>query len=338
MRAFPIGFLVIFSGSLPSLAWAGGQVKVSSMVEGARILVDEVDQGVTTPALLPDVAPGLHMVTVISGCQRGDEKVMVAEGSAEELFIEMAPVNGMILVNAVPAEAHVSIDGMPATGASDEPVQVNCGSHAISAQYSGFQPTFINLDVGPGEQVVLPIRLEALGFGRLVVQVAPTDSSVFIDGNQLSVGAIDTTTVVEGPHVLDVKHEGFAPEERQFVLQADNEARFDIALTPLDDYKAPREQGSKKRIKGTTVAGIALGIGGLASGGYALTELRRTSNAHAEYAQLMDEANLKQNPALAGAADDYYVSNVQPHLVNTWAAGIAAGVLLAGGATLIIAF
>lgn len=343
--SLPLGALLLALAPLPGRA--AGPLRVSADRDGAKVIVDGEDTGLTTPAVVPDLAPGWHEVTVVAGCERADTRVEV--GEAVDVVLDLEPMPGRLVIETEPAQANVTIDNEPATGAIGDPIEVSCGTHSVGASYPGYQSAFVNVEVGPGQDLVLPLRLDALGKARLVVTVDPPDAAVVLDDHKLSVGNFDGS-ILATPHLLEVDRDGYRVHREQFVAEEGQEVRFDIALErepaaaapaevaaqplPTEPLQPPARRGSKA----AKVAGAVLGAGGMASAAVSFMAYEATANVYENYQNMVDAANATNDPALADRANTYFDEQVVPVRRLTWTTGAAAAVMLTGGVVLFVAF
>jgi len=102
-----------------NLAADFGGLNVNSTPPGAMITIDGNATGKATPALFPQLATGLHIVTVdLEGYGRQVENVRIAAGSSERLDLKLSPKMGRLTVMTVdesgaPCVGTLSIDGSP---------------------------------------------------------------------------------------------------------------------------------------------------------------------------------------------------------------------------------
>lgn len=103
----------------------GGSIRVESEPPGAAISVDGRPTGAATPALLPNLAPSGHRVTLeLAGFRPWSQVAQVAEGSMETLRARLVPLPFAISASIAaerPGEIDVALralrpDGTPAEG------------------------------------------------------------------------------------------------------------------------------------------------------------------------------------------------------------------------------
>ncbi|MDE4908416.1 PEGA domain-containing protein [Methanogenium marinum] len=121
-----------------------GRITVASVPSNAEIYLNGEFEG-TTRKTLQEVVPGTYDVVIKkNGYDDWTGRVDVAAGKISEVIAELSPSKVLILVNTVPEEVSVSIDGV----------------------YSGTTPLEI-----PSEQGLHTIRIEKFGYERIETEV-----------------------------------------------------------------------------------------------------------------------------------------------------------------------
>jgi hypothetical protein len=91
----------------------------------------------------------------------GEEDVAAAAGRAMHTLAPRVPVVRVWVTGEASAGATATIDGRPAP--PGQPVRVDPGAHRISVKAPGARPTESTIEVGEGQRVDVPVRLEAEG-------------------------------------------------------------------------------------------------------------------------------------------------------------------------------
>lgn len=315
-------------------ARAGGAVQVLTDATGARIQVDGVDTRLKAPGILVDVPAGQHSIVLIQRCRRGEATVEVVDGDSVAVEITLEEIPGSLLVRPDPPEAEVTIDGASVDGPTDVPTVIGCGEHTVSARDYGHVPALVTIFVGPGEAVVLPVKLASVGVGFLQISVVPTNARLRLDGQHIGEGRLDDFEVIAGAHALRAELDGYEAAERQFVLADGGTASFDIAMRPLP--KAPRKKTARAPISGAHIAGMSLGMVGLGAGVVAGFEFTQARSAYDEY--LLRKRSVEAGRRPVAFADEWFDEQVLPHRSRMQVAGIAATALVASGVVFVVTF
>jgi predicted Ser/Thr protein kinase len=129
---------------------------IATTPEGARIEVDGKPIPDKTPAALHGLAPGRHAIRVTAaGRAAVDRVVTIAPGSSTALVINMPPPQRNVLVRSIPSGAMVYLDGHP----------IGPAPATVVANEDDFHE----------------LRLEKLGFARLIRAITPDDREAELD-------------------------------------------------------------------------------------------------------------------------------------------------------------
>jgi len=333
----------LLAATVSSTAWAGGAVKVSSDVVGMQIFIDGADTGLTTPATVGNLSAGRHEVRVRGDCRVGAKLVDVVDGATVDASLSTAEGRGQLTVDVVPAEASVRIDGAAVSG----PHVVSCGEHTVIVTHPGHLQAVVKVDVDVDERRGIDVELEELGTATLVMTVVPDTAEVVLDGRVIGTGSITDDTVPAGPHIIEVRADGFVPASQQLLIDA-GETRaytFDlqpaegavvppaVASGPIDDGKGPGRSPRQSTISPLKATGIGVATVGVGLGIYGLTRFGKAGEAYQEY---VDRSANGPGPEseIAAIRDDEIVPLRNLGLVTT---GLGTA-MLAGGITLVVAF
>lgn len=315
-----------------AVAHASGEVLVRTSPAGAGLRVDGEGTPYVSPASL-QLSPGVHRIDAALGCDRGWAEVVVQSGQTVEVELPLKRATGTVTFLPRPAAMTITIDGMPVSR-SDRPVEVPCGEHRVKATLEGATPVVLSLDVGPGQNLSLPIELEVRGTGSIAVDVSPEIAIVSLDGEEQGMGDRVLADIPEGPHQIAVVAEGYTSTTRNLVLGAGElrEERIDLQpIGPLAEPRAPLDGAKIGRIAGWSSIGIGTGL--LALAGYQYLSHRDEWDQYQQYGEAVERGEL--SPA---AYDAYYESQLAPAHRTTLVSGISGGMVLGLGLGLVLVF
>lgn len=319
---------LLFSGS----AWASGSVEVTSRPRGGAIFVDGKDTEKTTPATISGLADGSHEIAVRGDCVAARQTVTVEPGVTPIVALELAPQDGTLELSLTPSTASVELDGAPLAWSPGVPVLVTCGSHRLKVTAKGYQTELVDVRAVAGDNSVIALVLDELGTGRLEIDVAPTEATVWLDERKLGTGP-QQLDVTAGPHALRAGHEGYLDQERQVLVEVGEDLPVAFSLQPVSTNTTvivQKDRGRRPWI-GLTVAGI--GVAGLAWG---TTEYLQGQSGWAEFQDRRGEIEDGHWPDSYDDdpkewAYDVYDSKVKNHRTRMLIGDIVGGVLLTGG-------
>jgi len=111
---------------------------VVSDARGAEVWLDGTRVAAQTPARLPRVAPGRHVLQVLTRLKSFERTIQVEPGKETRLRAVLAPVRGRLTVRSRPPGARVTVDGKPI---GETPVTVDplpAGPHAVEVAKPGY--------------------------------------------------------------------------------------------------------------------------------------------------------------------------------------------------------
>lgn len=187
--------------------WA--DVTVTSDPEGAEIFVDGESTGQTTPAVV-EILAGEHEVRLqAEGHESHRQRLLVAAEETRELpTVTLARADSRLALDSTPAGAGITLNG-EFQGETPLELAVQSGTrYRLQAFRSGYAPASRTLELEPGEERALSLRLERLT-GTVVVQAQPEDARLYVNGE--AVGAANQRLELPTePHRLEVRLDGYA--------------------------------------------------------------------------------------------------------------------------------
>jgi hypothetical protein len=326
-------FLLVLLSAFTTSAHAAGEVYVSSVVPGARILLDGAETGMLTPATVKGIVAGSHNIMLIDGCARGESTVDIVDEATARVTIPLISGGGTLMVQVVPAVATVELDGNPITAGPGVPMSVSCGAHTISVQADGHMPAVLTVDVDYGQKLVLPIELDVLGYGDIILDLSPRTTEVWLDGEPKGRGSQELAAILAGPHMLHLEADGRTSLDEVIILEQGQVLQLAYGLERAP--RAARSGGAKKAVA-SRLGGVLLTVGGTGVLAYAAYEYNQTALAYEDYLEVVGQVDAGEAPA--PWAEDDYADNVLPHAQRMQAAGVVGSLLLLSGVTLVVAF
>jgi serine/threonine-protein kinase len=160
-----------------------GYVYVSSVPQGALILVDGIAHESKTPALISELAQGNHQLAlVLEGYERLTQRVSVQADETLRASFDLRPAEGpgFLKMNAAPWAA-VYIDGDSVdTTPFNRLLTLDSGRHKIVLSNPDFPSFVMYTEISRGETTSVSIDLKN-EFGYLTLNVDPW-ADVYIDG------------------------------------------------------------------------------------------------------------------------------------------------------------
>jgi hypothetical protein len=198
-----------------TLGGGGGNIRVMSNVDGAKVFLDGTEQGVV-PLDIKDVKTGEHVLEVKApGYQTREEKVVINNGQSAIFKLDLNPGgDGVIKVLSPVPDAEVFIDGA-SVGKVPQEKSVTTGEHFVVVKLPGMKDFEEKVRVDPGQTVTVSAELKAVGKLRILSQ--PTGANVTINGVPSGVTPLEVDVEV-GDAVVRIESPGFRADERQLII------------------------------------------------------------------------------------------------------------------------
>lgn len=187
---------------------ATGALVVNTNPPGAMIAVDGEDRG-TSPLRL-DLAPGNHVVDVISDTGRRTIPVTIAAGSEVAHFIEApqaAPAaTGQLQIRTEPSGARITVDGQP-RGISPALIDgLAPGIHKVALEGAlGSVVEDVTVQAGAVASLIVPLNgAQGMPVSGWVAVSAPAEVQLYEDGRLLGSSRTDRIMALVGRHDLEI--------------------------------------------------------------------------------------------------------------------------------------
>lgn len=204
-----------------TLGGGGGNLRVLSNVDGAKVFVDGTEMGVV-PLDVKDVKPGEHIIELRApGYQVRREKVVTNNGQAQIFSFDLNPEAGAAdegtikVVSPVP-DADVFIDGA-SVGKVPQDKKIASGEHFVVVKLAGFKDFEQKVRVEPGQVITVSAELKAVG--RLRVLSTPEGAEVVVNGVPMGKTPLLDAEVEVGETVLRITAPGFRSIERTITIE-----------------------------------------------------------------------------------------------------------------------
>ena len=218
-------------------AW--GQMDLSSVPEGAEVLVDGNAVGVT-PLTTEVLETGTQLSVVLRGYKTWERQVSIKAGTREAYPpIELIVADGTVDVTSSPSGAHVNVGG---EFRGTTPVTIDLSplrDHRVELFLEGYSKAVRTIQTEPEGHSSLNVDLSPI-IGRIQLSLSPEDAEVLVNGRSLGTGS-QMLSLTAREHELVIRKDGYETRTQTITPRPEHEQSLDIRLLTLEQaYWATR--------------------------------------------------------------------------------------------------
>ncbi len=210
-----------------------GLLTFTTVPEGATVVVDEIELGVT-PIVDKPVAAGERQLRVLAERYLPHRAVIEVTGmeQAQSFEIELEPAWANIAISSIPVGATVYVDG-EAVAETPAMLEILQGEHQIALEMPRYRSWQQSLSVSAGvHQNLEPIRLEPAD-GILQLSSQPSGANVTVDGEYRGQTPLELSLEPDGKHQVVVFKPGYTRAVRSVELEPEEERDMNLRLKAL---------------------------------------------------------------------------------------------------------
>ncbi len=181
-----------------------GSLFISSQPPGAKVFMNQVDQGIT-PLTLENVPTGTYSFNLVRPLYLPEEfslEVRALEYTTHH--VELTSNFGMVTVETEPDGATVFLDGEEKGISPLTLSQLSAGSHRIRIVRSFYYETEDNFEIRSGDDLDKIYKLSPK-FGRVSVKSDPAGAEVLVDGQPKGITPVIVEPLMSGSHIITLK-------------------------------------------------------------------------------------------------------------------------------------
>ncbi len=197
----------------------GAVLRVTSQPDGAKVLLDGQEQGLTTLSL-QKIEPGQHLVEVHKDgffAQRRTVSLFKGEKKTEEFKLE--PLKGLVIIQTSPEGAEVDVDGAFRGKTPLLLTDLGLGDHAVVLRTEGYQPRKLALPIKDRVPIKLVTDL-ASDSAALNLSSEPAGAAVLLNGATRGTTPCKIDRIPSGTVDIEFNLKGYAAHRSQIVLKA----------------------------------------------------------------------------------------------------------------------
>ena len=222
------------SGQMMSTQKTYGRVDITSDPQGADILIDLIEYGVT-PKTIENIETGYHnLILNYPGYERLQKRIMVVEGQTLSVSEFLVPKTGSLSIITEPPGANVYLDNITRGQAPLDIFDLPVRDYIIRVELNNYQIIERRISVQYGENTTQKYNLEPLP-GKLSLFTTPSMAKINIDGKNYASGSngIASIELPVGRYTLNVAKDGYEPMQREVSIKPNDLGTLDINLKRL---------------------------------------------------------------------------------------------------------
>lgn len=256
---------------------ARGSLLIDADVPGAEIWIDGQKIEDTTPAMVPNLMEGPHVIEVRKEpALPWRQSVQVKKNETVKVTASLKATiggqGGIIQVISNIDGASVLLDGTVVGKTPINIKDVKPGEHVVEVRAKGYMPRDERVNINAGQSVVLKLDLNKSAGGTVVKIVAAVpEAEVFVDGGKLGT-APQEASLAPGPHVVVVRKEGYAPFEKKITVTANQPQTVTADLKAVGGLRfVSTPAGATVKIDGEAIGATPMVSEEIAAGEHVVT-------------------------------------------------------------------
>jgi hypothetical protein len=208
-----------------------GQIRVTTDPPGAVVICDGRMQE-DSPVTITNLEPGLHLLVIRKeGFQEYRQSPTVPAGQRVGVEIKLEPITGLALLQSVPPEVNVEIDGAHRGTTPLLLTDLPLGRYRVAASAPGYVPREMQLVLEDRTPREMNITLMP-DSGTLTVETEPAGAAVTVNGAARGTTPCVIESVPTGDARMEIRLSGYNPHRQDIRMLAGQQQTIRLALTP----------------------------------------------------------------------------------------------------------
>jgi len=231
----PLHFISGIAAALALTALTGCQKSEGEILDvrtsppGAVIEVDGQRAEGVTPMRLR-LQPGEHLVVASKeGSLETRASVTVRPGAVTPLDLVLRPLTGLVLIESLPAEAEVSVDGAFRGKTPLLLTDLPAGEHRFVVKREGYETKESVLVIADRQPKLLSMELKSL-LTAIKVLSTPEKAKVYLDGSYVGESPQSIQNVLAGRHQIRVEMDGYEQFQQDVEVKGKEEYTVNAPL------------------------------------------------------------------------------------------------------------
>ena len=211
-----------------------GTIDITTDPQGANILIDGVEVGVT-PKTIPNLETGPHnLILVYPGYERLQKRIMVEDGKTIPISEYLVPKTGSLSILSDPIGATVYLDNFVKGQTPLDIPELPVKDYMIRLELKDYQMLERRITIQYAENTTQKYSLDPLP-GKLNVFTSPARATILISGKRYTSNSsgIATIELPVGQYRIEIRKDGYGPLEKQVSIQPNGFGTLDINLKKI---------------------------------------------------------------------------------------------------------
>jgi|GEM_PF-4955427 len=242
-------FQVEFTGqSLPPAAKEPGGLYIETNPPGAKVLMNEVEQG-QTPLTLDTMTAGTYNVEITKPLYLTENLTLeVRPFEYTKQSVDLTPNYGALKIRSNPAGAWVYLNDDPRGRTPLDIQKIDARSYTIRLVKPLFADVETQFELEPGKAFEKTFELTPQ-FGRIQLNTAPPRAQVTVDGKYWGTTPLSRDTVLAGSHVITLSKDLYASYEDKIQIKPGESYQKNTILQPNFGVLSINSTSSQVKVK-----------------------------------------------------------------------------------------
>lgn len=200
-----------------TLCPAFGKLKLSSIPEGAKVVIEGINKQYTTPCITEELQSGQYNIRfMLDKYSPVNRSVTVRDGETTELQIPLDARFAKVMVQSLEG-ADIFVNGEK-KGTTHLEVELGEGIYDVEVQLAHHKPKSNQIEVVAKQPQTITLHPEPI-YGSMDIQSVPIGAKIVIDGKDYGETPITIENLLEGEHTVQLSKSDHASVVKQVYIK-----------------------------------------------------------------------------------------------------------------------
>jgi diacylglycerol kinase family enzyme len=200
-----------------------GSIMIDSEPANASIYLDGEKMGTTPDIIIRPVTPGKHKVEIRKdGYKVWNGSIEIDADKEKSLTAVLQSKTGSIMIDSVPANASIYLDGEKIGTTPDTLMSATPGIHEVEVKMDGYEAwrKKVNVKADKNKSLTAVLRITT---GAIKINSEPTNATIYLDGKEVGTTPDTIRSISQGTHEIEVQMEGHEKWKRSVKVNVGKE-------------------------------------------------------------------------------------------------------------------